>query len=277
MAQVGSLRLLAFLFGLIALVAAVPARAGNQIELARVLRIGEVIEVLRDEGLTYGETLDRDMLGGSGGALWSDQVARVYAADRMEDMVQIALLNGMNEDQIDRSLAFFDTPRGQRILSLETSARRAMVDPEVEQMAFDAYGARAGDGDDRRLAQITRLIEVNDLIERNVAGTLNSNYYFLRGLAEGGGSEQSDSQMTADTWAQEDDIRADTREWIYGFMLLAYDPLSDADLEAYIAYSGTPAGQALNAALFDGFDAMYLVISRDLGRLVAEAMRSSDL
>jgi len=267
---------LAALCSILVLLVVSPARSADQSDLAKALRIGEVIEVLRDEGLTYGAVLDIDMLDGQGGAYWAAQVARVYATDRMQDIVQTALLNGMNDDQINRSVEFFGSPRGKRILSLEVSARRAMVNPEVEQMAFDVYAATK-DNDSARLRLITRLVEVNDLIERNVAGTLNSNYYFLRGLTEGGSSGQSEAEITSETWSQEDDIRTDTREWVYGFMLLAYDPLSDADLEAYITYSATPAGLALNAALFDGFDAMYLAISRDLGRLVAQAMHSSDL
>ncbi|MCF6232779.1 MAG: DUF2059 domain-containing protein [Rhodobacteraceae bacterium] len=274
------MRFWAPLCGLILLVvpAAVPTSglAGDQIDLARVMRLGEVIEVLREEGRAYGQTLNRDMLGGRGGAFWTAEVARIYGADRMEGMVQNALLNGMDPEQIDRSLAFFGSDQGQKILSLETSARRAMVDPDIAQIAFDTYTALK-DSDDARLALITRLVEVNDLIEYNVAGSLSSNFYFLSGLAQSGGSEQSEAQITADVWRQEAEIRIDTREWIFGFMLMAYDPLGDADLEAYISYSATPAGQALNAALFGGFDAMYQAISHDLGRLVGRATKSSEL
>ncbi len=273
-------RLRAALCGLILVVAPGMAPtsglAGDQIDLARALRLGEVIEVLRDEGRAYGQTLNRDMLGGRGGAFWSAEVARIYGAARMEDIIQIAMLNGMDADQIDQSLAFFDTDQGQLILRLETSARRAMVDSDIAQAAYDAYAALKG-GDDARLALITRLVEINDLIEYNVAGSLSSNFYFLTGLAQSGGSEQSEAEITADVWRQEDEIRTDTREWIFGFMLMAYDPLLDADLEAYITYSASPAGQSLNAALFNGFDAMYQAISHDLGRMVGRATKSSEL
>ncbi len=60
-------------------------------------------------------------------------------------------------------------------------------------------------------------------------------------------------------------------------MLLAYRPLSEPELEAYIVFSETDAGQALNGALFDGFDAMYLFISHALGVQVAQAGTYSDL
>jgi len=271
-----TLRLLSFLGGLICLVAAGSARAGDASELTEVLRLDEVIGVLRNEGIGFGEELNRDMLGGLGGAFWTEQVAQIYDPGRMRDALRMALAQGMDGDQIAASLRFFETELGQRILSLETSARKAMADPEVEQVARDTYGALKGTSDER-LAIIARFIEVNDLLERNVASTLGASFYFMRGLVDGGASDMDEDQMTAEVWSQEDETRADTESWLYGFLLLAYRPLSDEDIEAYIAYSETPAGQALNSALFNGFDGMYLAISHALGVLVAEATASSDL
>lgn len=268
--------LTSFLVGLFCLVAAGSTRAGDANDLTQVLRLDEVIGVLRDEGIAFAQDLDRDMLGGQGGAFWAEQVAQVYDPDRMQETLRSALASGMDGDQIEQSLSFFRTDLGQRILSLETSARQAMTDPEIEQIASDTYAALKKSGDER-LTTIARFIEVNDLLERNVASTLGASYYFMRGLAEGGANDMSEDQITGDVWSQEDEVRADTELWLYGFLLLAYRPLSDEDLDAYITYSESPAGQALNSALFNGFDGMYLGISHALGVLVAEASASSDL
>ena len=62
-----------------------------------------------------------------------------------------------------------------------------------------------------------------------------------------------------------DEIRRTTTEWVMSFLLLAYQPLSDADLETYIAFSQTPAGQDMNRAVFNAFDQMFIDISRSLG------------
>ena len=58
---------------------------------------------------------------------------------------------------------------------------------------------------------------------------------------------------------------------------MAYGPLSDSEMQAYLDFSETEAGQALNGALFDGFDAMYREIYFALGLSVAEALQSSEL
>ena len=64
-------------------------------------------------------------------------------------------------------------------------------------------------------------------------------------MVEGGALEMSEGEILADVWAQEEDTRADTEEWLYGFLLLAYQPLSDDQLDDYVALSASPEGRAL--------------------------------
>jgi hypothetical protein len=53
--------------------------------------------------------------------------------------------------------------------------------------------------------------------------------------------------------------------------------LSDEDLTAYIAFSASPAGQQLNAALFAAFDDVFTPISKALGLAVAKQMQGQDI
>jgi hypothetical protein len=271
-----SLYLLGFLAGVFGMVFAVPAHASQADRLADVLRIGEVIDVMLDEGLEFGAELDRDMLDGQGGVPWAAQIARLYDRDVVENAVRKALNARLSDADIEQSLAFFDTELGQRILTLETTARQAMSDKSVEEIARATYVEMDREGD-IRFREIVRFVDVNDLLERNVTGALNATYHFMRGLSEGGASDISEPDITSDIWSQEEATRADIRGWLFGFLLMAYGPLSDEEFETYIVFSETGAGQALNAALFDGFDSTYLDISHALGLMVARAMETSDL
>ena len=58
--------------------------------------------------------------------------------------------------------------------------------------------------------------------------------------------------------------------------MLAYEDLSDAEMDAYIALSESPAGQAVNAILFSGFDGLFEAISNDLGRAAAGFIAGED-
>ena len=115
------------------------------------------------------------------------------------------------------------------------------------------------------------------MIERNVTTAMNSNYQFLRGLSEGGGLNMSEEEILSDVVGEIEVIRADTTAWLYGYLLMAYSPLTDAELQTYIDYGQTPAGQAMNRALFDGFGTAYQDISYALGRAVALNMLAEEL
>lgn len=257
-------------------VAAPLAAEDKAAALARVMMLDAAAVVMRDEGLALGAEMDRDVLGGNGGNFWTNRIAKLYDEKRIVRHVAGALAEGLSEAQVAEVTAFFDTPRGRRILTLETDARRAMIDDDIEQVARQTYEDLRG-SDDPRLALISEFIEVNDLLERNVAGALSSDYRFTRGMVEGGALAMSDGDILSEVWEREDEVREDTASWLYGFLLLAYGPLSDDDLADYIAFSETPAGQALNAALFDGFESYFADISFMLGFSVALAMQGSDL
>lgn len=245
-------------------------------ELARVLKVDEVSAILRDEGVRYGTELEADMLGGQGGRYFQDRLAALYDADAMGAAPTKALAQTLNNDEMQAVIDFFDTKEGQRILTLENAGRVAMADPAVEDLARATYQDLVG-SDDPHLVAVERFIETNDLIERNVTSGLDSNYHFLRGLVEGGGAKMGEREIASEVWAQEDEMRADTTSWIYGFLLMAYQPLTGDTLQSYSDFSASVAGQALNKALFIGFEQIYNEISYELGLAVAQAMNGSDI
>ena len=87
----------------------------------------------------------------------------------------------------------------------------------------------------------------------------------------------SEEQILTDVWAQEGDIRESTTEWIYSFLYMAYGPLGDADIQAYITFSETEAGGDINRAMFESFDRLFEGISQSLGRAAAMEMTSQEL
>lgn len=245
--------------------------------LMDALGLAEMMQIIRDEGLGYAEDLNADMLDGQGAGFWLGQVDRIYDTARMNETVRLGLERTLNDEAMDASLAFFQSETGAEIIDLENAARAAMADPEIEEIARQTYREMAQAGESPRLALISRFIEVNDLVDRNVTGALTSNFQFYRGLNDGAAFDLSEEEMIDEVWQQEEDIREDTIEWLFGYLIMAYQPLSEQDLEAYVMFSQTEAGQALNAGLFEGFDAMYVDISYALGRAVAMELAASEL
>ncbi len=180
-------------------------------------------------------------------------------------------------EELAELLAFFTSDTGSAIVQAEVTARRAFTAPGVEEAANEIY-ADALASDAPRLELLERFNDVNALIDLNVSGALNSNFAFYRGLVDGGAFEVPlpEELMLAEVWGQEPMIREDTVEWLYSYQLLAYDKIPDAQLEEYIALSATPAGQALNRALFTAFDAMFMAVTHDLGAAAAIFMAGEE-
>lgn len=244
--------------------------------LVDVLKLPEAARILSEEGLDHAQDLNEEMLGGEGGPGWQIQVERVYDPARMVELVRSDLGDILSPAQMEEVTAFYASDLGSRIITLENEARKAIQDPEVEAAARARYESLLESGE-ARLTYITQIIESGDMITRNVTSAMNSNYQFLRGLVEGDAIEMSEDEILDDVSGDIEENTADTTGWLNGYLLLAYHPLTDAELETYIVFSDSDAGRALNRALFSGFGKAYEDISYALGRAVALNMTSQDL
>lgn len=260
---------------------AVPeAVAASVADLAKTMQIDEIIGVLREEGVAYGATLEEDMFPGAGGPGWDAAVEGIYDVTRMRAGFQEGLTRELarGPEGIAAMQTFFGSELGQKVLKLEVEARRTLLDDSAEEAAKLAWEDLQA-SDERRVALLERFAVANDLVESNVMGALNANLAFYQGMQEGGafGGEMTEEQMLSDVWGQEDQVRQQVADWLYPYLALAYGPLSDEELEAYIAYSETPAGQQLNSALFVAFDGVFSPVSKALGLAVAREMQGQDI
>lgn len=246
--------------------------------LYEVMGMDRIIAIMREEGLSYGAEMATDFLNGAGGPDWERTVDRIYDTEKMARTLKDGFGAALEGTDTDALVAFFRSDTGAEIIALEISAREALLDEAVEDASVTQLEA-AQAGNDPRLALIRNYIDTNDLIESNVVGALNSNYAFYTGLADGGAFpfELTEQQIISDVWGQEAEIRAETTEWIQSYLLMAYQPLSDDQIEAYIDLSRTPEGSALNRALFDGFNDMFTQISRSLGLAASIYMGGQEL
>lgn len=266
----------ALLAWLTCLCMALPLRAEPIDELVEALQIDAMIEVMRFEGMAYGEELAEEMIPGGSNLAWRDLLEQIYDAEKMRTIVRQGFAEVIADSDPAPLIAFFSSDLGQKIITLELEARRAMIDDAVEEAARQAYLDIKG-SEDPRLDQLRRFVEVNDLVETNVTGALNASFRFYSGLVDGGGLQLAEGDILSDVWSQEEETREDTREWLFAYLLLAYEPLEDDELEAYIALSETTQGRALNRALFAGFNAMYNEISYALGLAASRQMQQQDL
>jgi hypothetical protein len=248
--------------------------------LGELMQLGALFEVLRQEGLAYGDTLEADMFPSGGGPEWRTAVSTIYDIAALRSRFDAALADELGDDPevLGDIIGFIGSDVGQRSIGLEIEARRAFLDEAAEEAARvaadDAAAAR-----DPKVALIRRMIDAADLLEQNVAGSMSGNLGFMTGMASTGayGREMPEEQILSDIWAQEEQIRSDTSTWLYAYLGLAYAPLSETELEAYVAFWESPAGKQLNAALFTAFDRTFRQVSFELGRAAGRAIQGRDI
>ncbi len=247
-------------------------------ELYDLLGFPELLEIMVEEGESYGDQVRDDLFPGRGGAVWETAVARAYDFERMDGIVRRAFADVLEDMDIAPIAEFFASEQGRRIIDLELSARRAMLGDGVEEAALEAFGELA-ENDPGRVDLIRAFVEANDLVESNVVGTMNSNFAFYKGLNAGGAfpEEMTDGEIVTDIWRQEGAIRESTADWVYSYLSLAYGPLSDEELAAYVAFSETQAGQDVTRAIFEAFDELFVSLSRDLGFAAAQFVGGQEL
>lgn len=252
----------------------------DELDTALFVALGlpEMLEVMRDEGMAYGEEIGLDLFQDGANPDWTRIVSDIYDVDRMTAEVAGALDAALEGDDTASMLTFFTSEPGRTIISLEVSARRALLDDAVEDASKEAAAIAMMD-ETERYKMVKSYIEINDLIETNVVGAMNSNFAFYIGLLDGGAfpAELTEDQILTDVWSQESQIRSNTTEWVFSFLMMAYQPLSDADLETYIAFSQSEAGQDLNDALFAAFDGMFEDISHQLGFASSQFMTGEEI
>lgn len=257
-----------------------PTAEATVATLSKTMRFQDLFAIMAEEGIAHGKTLEADMFPSGGGPGWQEAVSAIYDVEKLHQDFAAALETQLATDPeaLAEIIGFFGSDLGQRIVGLEIDARRAFLDTASEEAARVAADRRSAKRDPK-LAQIRRFIEAGDLLEMNVAGALSGNLAFMKGLSGTGayGQPMPEDQIMSDVWAQEGQIREDTNSWLLAYLGLAYDPLSEAELEAYVTFSESPAGQRLNAALFTAFDAVFRQVSYDLGRAAGIAMQGRDI
>lgn len=245
--------------------------------LMEAMRMNEVVGILVEEGREASIDLEVSMFPGRGGAAWEGELDRIYARETRQVQLKREMKYLMSGTDMAPLLEFLESDRGQRIMALEVSARRAFMDPEMEEIAAELY-ADAEEELPVLYAQVQDFTDVNDLVTQNVEGAFRSNAAFALGAHEAGAFPgMSVDQLIAEMWDGDEAATADISGWIYAYLMTAYRPLSPEDMDAYIALSASEPGQQLNAAIMGAFDKIFADIAYDLGSAAGRFMAQQDL
>lgn len=243
-----------------------------------VIGMPQIIEVMSKEGLGYTDGLARDFFAGGRPAAWDEAIDKIYGPEALGAAMRSEFLRAVGDETFPEVVDFYSSDVGQKIISLEVSARTAMLEDDLTE-ALEADVRANPERNDIVFNQVEAFIEGNDLINENTIGGMNANIEFYRGLVSirDGAFAFTEDQILEEVWSQEAEIRENTTTWLYAYYLFAHAPLSEAERDQIIEISQSAEGRALNAALFEAFDEVFKDISFALGATIAELSLSQDL
>ncbi|WP_439154626.1 DUF2059 domain-containing protein [Yoonia sp.] len=242
------------------------------------LGLPELLGIMRIKGLSQGRVIAADMLADRDNPDWDAMVSRIYDPAFMTQEVHAGFDEELLGADLDAMLAFFTSEPGKSIVSLEISARRALLDTAIAAASKQA-AARARHEQTQRFRLVARFIAENDLIDAHVAGALHARYAFQIALMEGGVLPRGVTPETAlrEVRSQAPEIRQMATDWLETHLLLAFQPLTDEEITLYLAFSQSRAGQEMIAALSVAFDGLYSDLARAMGLATARFLISAEL
>lgn len=264
---VGVVLLVCFAFVTLAPRAKADGASDHVLDLARM---NDLIEMMREEGIRNSlGSVDQLLPPGNAGE-WHQKVARIYDGERMGEAVRSRFSEAVAGQDLSRIETFLTSELGKKMLENELRARRLLTSDKVyEQAALGAYEQKRRNPD-QRLELMRQMVEGNDLVEQNLVGSLNANLAFLEGLAVSEGDLPNEEMLMAHIIGESEKIREQTEDWIYAFVIYAYQDFSDDEIRQYLAVMRTPENRLYVNAMMSAFNRMRRDLSYALGVAAGE-------
>ncbi len=194
-----------------------------------------------------------------------EAVAKSFAPDRMRTIVRARLMKALPVADARMSLEWLDTETGRRITALEETAGEVAETANRAEIAAQILAALPA----TRVERLTRFAKAAGSGEYAFRVQAGMAFAIGRGIAAATGR----GTVEIETARRElDSQRAELVQLLerqsIAEMAVIYGPLSDQDLDAYIAFAESPAGRRYHAASAKAVEAALAEAAESLGRFL---------
>ena len=245
-------------------------------DLYDALHMDRINEIIRLEGIQDAEGTGEAYLPPNSVDRFVAQAKSVYQLEAMERDFKRLLTQNLSIPDANEILLFYQKPLGKVASELEVSARIAISDKHIEEMAKIKL-KEAVKSKNKRLDEIESVIKTLELVEQNLIGAYAAQFAFMYELSKLGVIELSKQEMIDLITNDEEKLKSEILEWLMAFSHMAYTPMSDKEFSDYSDFSKSELGIALNKALFSVYNEMAKDQSQRLASILGEFMKSEDL
>ena len=245
-------------------------------DLYDALHMDRINEIIRLEGIQDAEGTGEAYLPPNSVDRFVAQAKSVYQLEAMERDFKRLLTQNLSIPDANKILLFYQKPLGKVASELEVSARIAISDAHIEEMAKIKL-KEAVKSKNKRLDEIESVIRTLELVEQNLIGAYAAQFAFMYELSKLGVIELSKQEMIELITNDEEKLKSEILEWLMAFSHMAYMPMSDKEFSDYSDFSKSELGIVLNKALFSVYNEMAKDQSQRLASILGEFMKSEDL
>ena len=245
-------------------------------DLYDALHMDRINEIIRLEGIQDAEGTGEAYLPPNSVDRFVAQAKSVYQLEAMERDFKRLLTQNLSIPDANQILLFYQKPLGKVASELEVSARIAISDAHIEEMAKIKL-KEAVKSKNKRLDEIESVIRTLELVEQNLIGAYAAQFAFMYELSKLGLVNLSRQEMIDAITSDEEKLKSDILEWLMAFSHMAYSPMSDEEFGVYNDFSKSALGITLNKALFSVYNEMAKDQSQRLASILGEFMKSEDL
>ena len=252
------------------------AKADAISDLYDALQMDRVNEIIRAEGIRDARGTGEAYLSTNSVERFVEQAKSVYQLDNMEKDFKRLLTENLSTSEANEILLFYRLPIGKLASELEVSARVAISETEIEEMAKTKL-KEAKALKNTRLDEIESVIKILELVEQNLIGAYAAQFAFMYELSKLGVLDLSRQEMIDIITNDEEKLKGEILEWLMAFSHMAYAPMSDEEFRVYNDFSKSDLGILLNKALFSVYNEMAKDQSQSLANILGEFMKSEEL
>jgi hypothetical protein len=182
----------------------------------------------------------------------SGSVKEAFAAERLKKIIIKEVKESMTLEDIGMVLKWLESPLGKKCTRLEEDASSPKALSEVQKFAAQLQQAPPASN---RLDVLRRLDDAVKATETNVEITMNAQLAMAFAVVKSLPEEQQKSleDIVAQIEKNRPQVEAMMRSQTLLFALYIYRDLTNAELEKYIQFATSPAGNKYHVATISGF------------------------
>jgi len=271
------------LWTIVLLIASVIAHAQNQNKLIQTLyiksgidkQVRQLPQLIRVNVLQAFEQDDRTKeIPRHTKLAISGSVQQAFSPDRFKQTIIKEVRASMTVKDLDTVLKWLDSPLGKKLTRLEEAASTPETLSKVKEFAARLQQSPPTE---TRLNILRRLDAAVKATEANVEIVMNTQLAVAFAVVKSLPQEQQGSleAIAAELKKNRPQVEAAMKSQTLIFSLYTYQNLTNAELERYIRFATSPAGEKYHRATLSGFKKAFLDGSIKWGNSIADILNHS--